>query len=287
MTPTVSIALITYNHERWVRDAVAGIRQQDADFPCEIVVADDSSSDATRHILEEELQSAGIPSRFLSADERLGMHDNWMRALNACEGKYIALVEGDDYWSDPRKLSRQVAALEDNPDWSGCHHRVQVVDDREQPLYLLPPSESDFSETTFDDLIAWNRISTVSVIYRNGLVSELPAGFYALKQLDWSLHLLHARQGPLGFLPETMAVYRRHEQGAWNSQSLAEQMTSIFRTWDAFEDYFGSEHSPRIREKRIEQVQHVCGLLAEAENSKDFRLGRALLKPYRFFRNWK
>lgn len=286
MSPVVSIALITYNHERWIRDAIAGIHRQQIDFPCEIVVADDASSDATFQILQQELDNERFRVNFLPHDQRLGMHQNWLRALDACQGEFVAVLEGDDYWTAPEKLSQQVSALRSHPEWTGCSHRIEVIDREGTPLYLMPPPDQVFEETNFRDLIARNRITTVSVMYRNGLRPEYPAEFLSLKQIDWPMHLLHAQQGTIGFLPEVMAVYRHHGEGVWTAQTLSQQLEHIYRAWDAFEDYFGSDYSSLIRERRLEELENVCRLLSEAENSKDFRLGRTLLKPYRLLRNW-
>ncbi|MDB4733819.1 glycosyltransferase [Planctomycetota bacterium] len=102
--PLVSIALITYKHEQYIQEAMDGIMMQEGIEDFEIVVGDDHSPDRTVEFIKERTKSHGN-ARFLQRPANVGMHQNWLDTINACKGRCIALIEGDDLWTDPKKLS--------------------------------------------------------------------------------------------------------------------------------------------------------------------------------------
>src|SRR5690606_2398692 len=111
MQPKVSVCLITYNQEKYVREALAGAVSQKFNNSLEIVVSDDCSTDKTPEIIDEF--AAEYPAiKVLKNEKNLGMHRNWEKAIKACKGQYIALLEGDDFWNDEDKLEKQVKILD-------------------------------------------------------------------------------------------------------------------------------------------------------------------------------
>ena len=105
--PVVSICSITYNHESYIEEAIDSFLMQETDFPFEIVVGEDYSTDGTRQIIEEYLEQYPNIIKLITSDNNVGPNRNFMRTLNACTGKYIAICEGDDYWIDNDKLINQ------------------------------------------------------------------------------------------------------------------------------------------------------------------------------------
>jgi glycosyltransferase involved in cell wall biosynthesis len=147
---------------------------------------------------------------------------NFIAALNACKGEFIAILDGDDYWTDPLKLQKQVDFLETNPDYAICAHDVSVIkDDVLQYLSLSSPNNND--TFTIEDLAKGNLFATLSVVYRNGLIEQFPSWFHMSPIGDYALHMLNARKGKIKFFPEIMGVYRLHTGGDWSEQSLASQ----------------------------------------------------------------
>ncbi|WP_083213457.1 glycosyltransferase [Mycobacterium malmoense] len=210
--PKVSVVSIAYNHEEYIRDALDGFVAQEIDFSVEIVIADDASTDATATIIREYATRFPQLFRPILRSKNIGIHANLTEALSAARGEYLAICEGDDYWTDPMKLSKQVSFLDQHPETSLCFHPVQVVwtDGRKGSEFPPPRWRRDLS---VDALIKRNFIQTNSVLYRRlSRYDDIPAD---VMPMDWYLHVRHAAQGGIAMLPETMAVYRRHPQSFW------------------------------------------------------------------------
>jgi hypothetical protein len=214
--PKVSVVSITYNHEAYIREALDGFIAQTTDFPVEIIVADDASTDATPAIIQEYADRHPHLFRPILRSENVGTHANLTDALSAARGKYLALCEGDDYWIDPMKLTKQVAFLDRHPETAVCFHPVWMIwtdghaRDWKFPVVQLRRNLS------VETLISGNFIQTNSVVYRRlARYDDIPAD---VMPLDWYLHVRHAVHGDIAMLPETMAVYRRHSQGMWHNR---------------------------------------------------------------------
>ena len=123
--PLVSIVTITYNHEPWISMAIEGVLMQKVSFPIEYIIAEDCSTDGTRKICEQYARKYPDIIKLLPSDKNYGAVKNEHRAFVAAKGKYIATCEGDDYWTDPLKLQKQVDFLEAHPEYSVTFHRYQ------------------------------------------------------------------------------------------------------------------------------------------------------------------
>jgi len=215
-SPKVSIVTTTHNQEGYVRQAFDSFLAQQTDFPVEVVVADDASTDATPAIIREYAERYPHTFRPILRPENLGLNANLVGALSVARGEYIALCEGDDFWTDPRKLSKQVTYLDQHPDTSVCFHPVRVMwddgradDSKFPPVYLR-------GDLSVEALLLMNFIQTNSVVYRRlERYDDIPAD---VMPLDWYLHVLHAAHGEIAMLPEMMAVNRRHAAGMWHNQ---------------------------------------------------------------------
>jgi hypothetical protein len=215
-SPKVSIVSTTHNQEAYVREAFDSFVAQQTDFPVEIIVADDASTDATPAIIQEYAGRYPHLFRPILRSENLGLNRNLTGALSAARGEYIALCEGDDYWIDPLKLSRQAAFLDRHPAAAVCFHPVRVIwEDGHAKDSKFPPVHLR-GNLSVETLILRNFIQTNSVMYRRlQRYDDIPAD---VMPLDWYLHVRHAAHGDIAMLPETMAVYRRHSQGMWHNQ---------------------------------------------------------------------
>jgi glycosyltransferase involved in cell wall biosynthesis len=215
-SPKVSIVATTHNQEGYARQAFDSFLEQQADFPVEIIVADDASTDSTPAVIQEYTDRYPHLFRPILRPENLGLNRNMTGALSAARGEYVALCEADDYWTDPLKLSKQVAYLDRHPETSVCFHPVRVVwEDGYAKDSKFPPPHLR-GNLSVDALLLMNFIQTNSVVYRRlERYDDIPAD---VMPLDWYLHVRHAAQGRIGMLPDTMSVYRRHAQGMWHNQ---------------------------------------------------------------------
>lgn len=210
--PKVSVVTITYNHEAFISQALDSILSQQTDFAVEVVVADDASTDSTSDIVRD--YAARHPDRVvpLVRPANLGIHANFVDALCASRGEYVALCEGDDYWTDPLKLQKQADLLDAKPEVSLCAHPVvRMWEDGEEPDVVWP-DEQERADLRYEALLRGNFVPTNSTLSRRlEDYSTIPD----IMPLDWYLHLRHARGSEIAMLDETMGVYRRHAGGAW------------------------------------------------------------------------
>lgn len=220
MKPKLSILCIAYNQVKFIRDCLDGFVMQKTNFPFEVIIHDDASTDGTADIIREYAEKYPdiIKPIFQTENQfskgvKIGKTYTWP----LIRGKYVAMCEGDDYWTDPNKLQRQVDFLDAHPDYSVCFHPVRVTwDDKSKPDSVFPTKRYRFNKTTLElsDLLKHNFIQTNSVVYRwRTECSDLfPNG---ILPGDWYMHLLHAQVGKIGFIPDVMAVYRRNAGGIW------------------------------------------------------------------------
>lgn len=206
MPPLLTICTIAYNQEKFITQTLEGIVMQRTDFKFEAVVADDASTDGTVKLI------AGYAERYpgiikpVLRDKNLGMIGNFTDVLSRMTGKYIALCEGDDYWTDPLKLQKQVDFLEANPGYAVCFHSVKILTADGK---LIDDFAREVPETTdIYELGNGNYIRTASVVFRNNpevlsdfVLWKFPVG-------DPVLEFLFATQGKIKKLPGAMAVYR-------------------------------------------------------------------------------
>lgn len=125
MEPLLSVVTITYNHEPYIAKCIEGVLMQKVNFPMEFIIAEDCSTDGTRAICEEYAAKYPELIRLITSETNIGYNPNELRAMKAAKGKYIAYCEGDDYWTDPLKLQKQVDFLESHSDYSVCFHRCR------------------------------------------------------------------------------------------------------------------------------------------------------------------
>jgi glycosyltransferase involved in cell wall biosynthesis len=204
--------MITYNHERFVTRAIEGVLMQRCNFSYELVIGEDNSTDSTRELCERYFRDHSETINLLPSGGNLGMMPNFIRSLNACQGKYIALCEGDDYWTDPHKLQKQVDFLDQNSGYSFCFHNAEVLIEDKEIKFSEPFTSIPNNPVTFRDVVTGNFIPTASVVFRNN-IGFLPEWFRHVSSGDRALFGLLALRGNGYYMPEKMAVYRKHLAG--------------------------------------------------------------------------
>lgn len=224
--PLLTVCLITYNQAPYVEQSLDSIFMQKTDFAWELVIADDYSTDGTRKILQEYKKRYPKQVKLILQKSNKGPEDNWLDLISYPRTKYVLYAEGDDYFTDPSKLQRQVNFLESHPDFTICFHPVKVIYEGEShPDEIFPTPEQRYHKTTLDlaDLLKSNFIQTNSEMYRWRFRTEnardvLPQN---VAPGDWLLHILHAEQGKIGFINRVMTTYRRHPGSLWWKKNSA------------------------------------------------------------------
>jgi glycosyltransferase involved in cell wall biosynthesis len=210
--------MISYNHGSFVAQAIESILSQETDFPIELVIGDDCSKDNTLQICMEYMRR-DPRVRVLPRERNLGVMPNFADVLAACKGKYIAVCEGDDYWTDTRKLAKQVHFLDTHPDYAGAAHQSDIlVNDRFARKFKL-----DVPETiALDDLTAGRLFHTASVIFRREVV-DLFCRAPLVLSCDRLLNFCIVFVGKIHYSDETMCAYRLHG-GGMSSNVTVEQL---------------------------------------------------------------
>lgn len=247
-------------------------------FPFEIVIHDDASTDKTQSILRRYRKL--YPKKITLIIEKENKHSKNNlefidKMLKKSNGKYIALCEGDDYWTDPLKLQKQVDYMELNPDTSLCFHPDRVFFQGSQEEDTVFPAGMSRKEFTLERLVESNFIQTNSVMYRKQKYDDLCSG---VMPNDLYLHLYHLRFGKIGFINEIMADHRRHSDGLWwdNYKDMDNIYINHHNRLVAFFDKVLSMYPDNIDVRRIVggHVQNLIDSFLRIDNVKSTNLVR-------------
>ena len=233
----VSVCVTTYNHAPFIAECLDSVIAQRTDFPVEIIIGEDDSSDGTREIVKEyaRRQSDRIRAFYRAREDVIHINGrptarrNFLSGLDQARGEYVALIDGDDYWTDELKLQKQVERLDAAPECAICAHKIYDADARGGAR----PNLKD-GHYKIDILLRSNCLPTVSLLFRNHLFSEYPSWFESVVLADWSLNILNARHGSIMYIDEIMAVQRRHAGGTWTGRSHVDQLTDLISTARTF-----------------------------------------------------
>lgn len=207
---TVSIFMLTYNQEAFIAQAIEGVLMQKTTFRIQLVIGEDCSTDTTRHICERYAAKYGDLIKLLpSPTSNQGLIANYMRTIAACDGTYVAICDGDDYWIDENKLQKQVDFLISNPEYSIVYTAVNK-------LFIdgsIEPYGYSFNKTTlfYEDLIQQNSIFSVSALFENPQLqgTGIPSWIGKFPFGDWQTYLWILKDGSkVHFMDEVTAVYR-------------------------------------------------------------------------------
>ena len=293
----VEIRCKTYNHEPYIRACLEGFIKQETNFPFIAIVHDDASTDGTANIIREF--ATKYPEKILPLYENENLwskHDGSLQRVveEASVGaKYIAICEGDDYWTDPYKLQKQVDFMEAHPDFSICFHPVMVFNQltgemTSDTLKKVP------SETTIYDLAKENYIHTPSVMYRYSKeVNDKYSHIGRVGVGDYLYHMLYAEQGKIKKLPDHMAVYRQGV-GIWTGPNSNGNDNS-FKWIIACSKLSALLDDSRARHILDEQIYSDKNIMLDEYHayekqiqkilsSKAYRLGKLILKPFNFLK---
>jgi glycosyltransferase involved in cell wall biosynthesis len=218
--PLVSVHLLTYNHAKFIAQSIESVLNQQTNFPFEIVIGDDHSTDGTSQIVDQYAAQYPDLIKVVRGKTNGGPQPNSIRILENSQGKYMAALEGDDYWIDPLKLQKQADFMEQNPDFAICftNTRVEFFENNEEPYLLNSNIEKDVFE--LKDLIAETEVwfmGTATLFYTMSSIFPVQPWFHKTKSGDIPMIMLAARHGKIKYLPYVTAAYRRHAAGASNT----------------------------------------------------------------------
>jgi glycosyltransferase involved in cell wall biosynthesis len=246
MTPIISVYCLTYNHEKYIRQTLEGFVRQKTDFPFEVIVHDDASTDKTAEIIHEYAEK--YPDVIIPILQKENQYSKGASIFKKyiypiLRGKYIAICEGDDYWCDENKMQRQYNWLEANTDYSLCVHNTKVLDCSTNIETILNNCGDDRDIST-EEII--NKASalfhTSSYMFRSEY-ALLPLAFVLRKTGDYSRAVYLATQGKVRYLHDVMSVYRKFSGDSWTSK--------MYRSSDS------TQKQIAYREEKIKMLQNV------------------------------
>ena len=222
--PKLSVIVVTYNHEAYIGQCLDSILMQQTQFDFDIIIGEDESTDGTRQICREYANRYPGKIRLYERDRTqlkvfkdvpLGRH-NFIQCLQVAEADFLAFCEGDDYWTDPRKLQKQCDVLESDPNTAICYHQVDILKPDSEELKHDHITRQTNEESNIKELAKGNFMHTVSVVIKNDF--KIPSWFQDSPLGDWTLYMIALSDRKVRRLDEKMAVYRVHEDGIWSPQ---------------------------------------------------------------------
>jgi len=207
----VSVFMVAYDHEKYISQAIEGVLKQKTEYSVKLIIGEDCSTDSTREIVTRYKEKYPERIELITSECNVGMMNNYTRTLNACNGRYVALCEGDDEWTDDRKLQKQIDFLESHPDYVMCTHAVRTifVNVKEKDPFVKPMRTSTFDDT----IIHGHFIPTLSVVFRRSALPVIPDWYKELLWGDVPLYLLVLHHGKNYYMDDVMGLKRKHPGG--------------------------------------------------------------------------
>lgn len=246
--PIVSVVIITYGHESFIAEAINGILLQECDFHVELIIANDCSPDGTDDVVNSILKNnpKSHQIKYIKHHNNKGSMSNFIWALQLCQGKYIALCEGDDYWTDILKLQKQVDFLEKNDEYVMCFHKVDILKPDGKLMEDNITKVPENYETIETLARLGNYIHTPSVVFKN-IIKEFPKEFTMSPLGDFFLYMLLAEHGKLKYFEDKMGVYRLGV-GVWSNGATFLKNYNTAICHKLLFEYFTSKKKTEISE---------------------------------------
>jgi glycosyltransferase involved in cell wall biosynthesis len=238
--PLVSVVMLSYNHASYIRQAVQSVVDQQRPFPVELLISDDTSSDSSAAIIRELAAAHPDLIRDVSPRERLGLGANFRHTYRQCRGKYIAMLDSDDYWLSRDKLARQAAFMESNP---GCslsfHNAVLWVDWDQTSTVKVPVPVPEFHGGS--SFIRRNPVTTMTAMFRRIIDPRILDTLPGLDLQDLPLWVNLADQGSVKYIPDLFGFYRIHRAGTYAKSSNLRRMQFRYESLRRIREFVAPE----------------------------------------------
>lgn len=271
----ISVRLMTYNHEAYIEQALESVFMQETSFKVELVIGDDFSTDKTLEKIKRFKSTPNIHLKVLDRKkgdaywqerQKRGRLYNFLDIVNHCSGKYVAMLDGDDYWTDPNKLQKQVDFLEQHSEYGMVHtwHEIYIQD--KQKFLNREISQSRYKkldDLTFEDILLENPISTLTTVTRKALLLNAWHSFpqdNTWLMGDYPIWLYVAQHAKIKFLPDSTAVYRVLKHSMSNVHSFQRKMDFLNSTYgvkDWFIEKYGCTEQTKAEINRRYQKEKL------------------------------
>lgn len=245
--PKLSVMVITYNHEKFIAQTLESILMQERDFDIEINVIDDASTDGTQQIIRQYAALyPGLINCYFNPENagHITTQLNTIRGFKSLRGEYFAILEGDDYWTDSKKLVRQVSFLDQNPEFVACaHFTKKVFMDGRPPEHFLPFKAFGRDEADIYDIINMSgAFHLSSIVYRNVFMQSPPDCLYDPYSCEITINMIYAMYGKFYCMPDYMSAYRVHDSGVFSARSIEQHWNFHLTGFHRFALYMGPRY---------------------------------------------
>lgn len=259
MNVLVSINCITYNHEKYIADALEGFLNQKTDFDFEIVIGEDCSTDNTRKIIEEYMKKYPKKIILITSEKNVGVIENERRIYESSSGKYIAVCEGDDFWIDPYKLQKQIDYMEKNKDCTLCFHNAYTVNVNRNVIGTM--ISKDIENRIYDcgEIAILGFIPTASKVYLKETMSNIPEWYKTAIVEDFPSQLIITSKGYAYYMKDIMSAYRTGVENSAtytlfhklnNEKIIIENQEKLISLVDDFDIYSQFKYSEKLLQRR-------------------------------------
>ncbi len=292
--PLVSVICITYGHEDYIAQALDSFLMQKTTFPYQILVGEDKGPDRTAEIVLD--YAAKYPDKIkpFIREKNMGAQRNLIDLCRRAGTEYVAFCEGDDFWTDEYKLQKQFDLMEEHPEYRACFHNTMIMADQSWYLYnyyikdddgnislpeSIPNYDTSLREMRMDYYIKFGPAHTSSLFYRWDNSRDIPEWYYNHIYGDHSLVMIQVGDGLIGYIPETMSVYRRSEVGVLMYENKTDHFLKSRESWIRMavdiESYFKLHYNmfanKAIRERIVQEFNNYVRYITSSGNEEALR----------------
>ena len=241
----VSVWMTAYTHEKYLAQCLDSVLMQKTDFDFEIILGEDCSKDRTREIAIDYQKKYPDKIKLFLPEKNIGMMQMDVATHGLCKGDFLALMNGDDYWTDENKLQIQADFLDKNPDTVMCYHRAVVENEESGESFETVYLESTDILPVESLLLGYNPIMTPTVMIRN--IISLPEWYSSMPYGDMLTYLLLAQKGKIRYIDRLMSLYRIHPGGNWQGETIYNNLLKDLSFYRVMNEKLGYKYNDQIR----------------------------------------
>lgn len=239
----VDVVLITYNHEKYIAQALESILMQELNMPIRVIVADDASGDATLEIIKSYEEKSPFPFVYTESTANVGLTRNYQKAFSLCNAEYVAILEGDDYWCSPYHLKQHLDFLYEHRECSMSINRRYVLHPHSYMDLAIWNRTEDYRLVSVHEQCQENKLGNLSsCVLRNKFIQEFPADLYSMFVADYMIGIMMSRCGLVAVLKNPTSVYRNLSEGAWTSKSEKEKTEDLLKRSRLYDEFLKFEY---------------------------------------------
>ncbi|MBQ7288434.1 MAG: glycosyltransferase family 2 protein [Clostridia bacterium] len=294
----VSVFCVCYNHEKFIRTALEGFVMQKTDFPFEVFVHDDASTDSSADIIREYAQK--YPDIIKPVYQSQNQYSKKIPIIRTflvpkATGKYFAFCEGDDCWTDPNKLQLQVDFLDSHPDYAACVHNTEIFDVSHNCYTGLVSSYTQDRDIAFKEAVMWSggqKYQTSSLMYRREYFFDRPDYFQIAKDFgDYPLAIYLTSASKMHFIAKTMSLYRLNSSAiSWsscnegNAKKRAQHLACVIKMLNAVKETVSDDKKADVDKSIVLREYQLYISLGDYKNIKQPPFQKYFQKESKSFR---